>query len=228
MDKSEQQSSNSDQNTAKTQAVHIVRPANPEKLVIDDATKQKHDQSVQLHPGLNLCEGEYVISAVERHPIGLFAPFALGLSLIILSLAALFNYDYIANSIKANGNTANPVMVILLIAMFIALIILVTYVAYYIYTNNKFFLTNECVIQEIQVGLFNHKEQTVSLFNVEDVSFTQDNILEQLMDFGSIQICTEGEENDYLFTYVPHPRDCVATLNNAVEAFKNGRPITEV
>jgi hypothetical protein len=94
-----------------------------------------------------------------------------------------------------------------------------------VYNNNRFFLTNESVIQEIQFSLFSKREQTVSLANIEDASFRQQGILQSMLDYGSIRLSTEGDETTYRFPYVAHPKKEIALLNNAVEAFKNGRPV---
>jgi hypothetical protein len=95
----------------------------------------------------------------------------------------------------------------------------------YVYTGNKFFLTNESVIQEIKTSLFDKHEQTVSLINIEDSSYEQRGVLQQMLNYGSIRLSTEGDETTYRFTYVANPKKEVAVLNNAVEAFKNGRPV---
>jgi hypothetical protein len=80
--------------TQQTQIVHMVRPINPEKQIVSDEVKLKHDRSRRVFPYLNLSEGEYVISAVKRHPIGLFVPFTLGILSISSAFILLFNYDY--------------------------------------------------------------------------------------------------------------------------------------
>jgi hypothetical protein len=99
-------------------------------------------------------------------------------------------------------------------------------VATFIYNANEFFLTNESVIQHIQTSLFSHREQTVSLSNVEDASYTQDGIMPHLFNYGMLRLSTEGDETTYRFNYASSPQKQIATLNNAVEAFKNGRPVT--
>ena len=92
--------------------------------------------------------------------------------------------------------------------------------------NNRFFLTNESVIQEIQTTLLAHHEQTVSLANIEDASYQQAGIFQMMFNYGSIRLSTEGDETTYRFYYVSNPKVQIAILNNAVEAFKNGRPVT--
>jgi hypothetical protein len=75
--------------------------------------------------------------------------------------------------------------------------------------------------------LFSRLEQTVSLGNIEDASFTQHGIFQQVFNYGDIRLSTEGDETTYRFSFVASPKDHIARLNNAVEAFKNGRPISD-
>ncbi len=98
-------------------------------------------------------------------------------------------------------------------------------IATYIYNANRFYLTNESVVQEIMIGIFNRHEQTVSLANIEDASFYKQGIFSYFFDFGTIRLSTEGDETTYRFSYVANPKRQIAILNNAVEAFKNGRPV---
>lgn len=208
-----------------SQAVHIVRPINPAKPIISEEIKLKNARSRQSFPELNLSENEYIITSVKRHVIGLVAPIFIGLFLIAPSIIALFNSDNIAKSFEQNGNNVDTANIALPIFLFILLVFLVVYAAYYIYTRNKFFLTNESVIQEIQTSLFSRREQTVSLANIEDSSYAKTGILQQIFNYGSIRLSTVGDENTYNFTYVINPERQIDILNNAVEAFNNGRPV---
>lgn len=207
--------------------VHMARMVEPVKQEISPETMRKHDLSKRLYPFLNLTEGEYVIRAVRRHPIGLVIPMATGVVLLALTLSVIFNYQGIAESLDLRGALADPASITLPIILFSVLIALGMFIVYYVYVNNKFFLTNESVIQEIQTSLFSRHEQTVSLANIEDVSFRQENIIQHLFNYGSIRLSTEGDETTYRFNYVANPKQHVAELNNAVEAFKNGRPIND-
>jgi uncharacterized membrane protein YdbT with pleckstrin-like domain len=207
------------------QIVQMVRPLEPAKQEMSPEVKNKHDDSVLQYPSLNLSEGEYIIRAVRRHPIGLFIPMILGTFIIAGILSIWLNFATIADEMNLTGPSADPASLTAPVLLFCALIAILMYIYYYIYTNNKFFLTSESVIQEIQNSLFSRNEQTVSLGNIEDASFVQSNILQHLLNYGSIRLSTEGDETTYRFTYVANPKDHIATLNNAVEAFKLGRPV---
>ncbi len=208
-----------------SQAVHMARPAEPAKQFVSDATKVKHDRSRQLYPSLNLSQAEYVIAVVRRHPIGLFVPFAIAFIFVTIGIATIFNYDAVAQVLLLKGLAADAGTMILPILMFILLVCLLTYAAYLVYTNNKFYLTNESIIEQLQSGLFNHTEKSIDLASIEDVSYTQSNILQSLIGYGSIKLTTIGDETSYTYKYVSNPKQQVTVFNNAVESFKNGRAI---
>lgn len=225
----EQGQTNPGQTTSETelgqQTVHIMRPLDPEKAVISPELRQKHEESVRQYPNLNLSEGEYVISAVRRHPIGLVPIFMA----VIGGLASLFLVAFMltnsAKSTLSSGQSLSAPAIYGLAFVLGTLVILFGFFAVYIYINNRFFLTNESVVQEIRTGLFSKHEQTVSLWNIEDASFSQENIFATIFGYGAIRLSTEGDETTYRFSYVSNPKKQIALLNNAVEAFKNGRPV---
>lgn len=206
------------------QIVQVTRAADPQMPHISDDAQRRHSESISRHPSLNLSEGEYIINEVRRHPIGLFSIVAIAAVLILCVVGLVAAYPFIA---QQSSVTLPPFSSFIVPALlFIVLILLGAYIAAYVYLNNKFFLTNESVIQEIQSSLFSRREQTVSLANIEDASYKQQGILQSLLDYGSIRLSTEGDETTYRFYYVSNPKKQIATLNNAVESFKNGRPVS--
>lgn len=211
---------------AKPQFVHLARAVEPAEISISPEIQKRHDESARKYPFLNLSQAEYVVRAVRRHPIGLFAPVSITALLVVITAWAMMNYSLIMEYfgiIDPPGFDA----ILLLGTLLIFLFLVGGYIAIWVYLNNKFFLTNESVIQEIQTSLFSRHEQTVSLANIEDASFRQHGILQSLLNYGSIRLSTEGDETTYRFNYVANPKEHIAVLNNAVEAFKNGRPIAE-
>lgn len=206
-----------------TQVVHVARSAEPMPVQVSEEVRKRHQESLKQYPWLNLSEHEYVINCVPRHSIGMWASIAITTLVSALVLSAMLNYQEIATVMGLAEASRGWAMFIgfLLIAAFL----LGGYLAIWVYVNNRFFLTNESVIQEIQTSIFSKREQTVSLMNIEDASFTQRGPLQLILNYGSIRLSTEGDETTYRFDYVANPRVHIATLNNAVEAFKNGRPV---
>lgn len=203
--------------------VHTTRSLDPKNLPISDEVNRLCEESRAAYPHLNLSDGEFVILDIKRHPIGLLLPI-LGTSLALLLLAiVLVVYPSSESSLASTVPSFGSVLPIFLLLM--ALVGLGGFVAVWVYLQNQFYLTNESIVQEIQHGLFSRHEQTVSLGSIEDASFRQNGVLQVMLNYGTIRLSTEGEETTYRFAYVSDPRKQVAILNNAVESFKNGRPV---
>lgn len=192
---------------------------------MSDEVKRRHEDSLRRYPRLNLSKGEFVISAVTRHPIGLIRIWAVVLLFVLFIFFVAWQLVGELGASAAQGQVPNDILVYVAAALISALCFIGGIAATFIYNNNYFFLTNESVIQEMQINLFAKHEQTVSLANIEDASFQQSGVLPTLLNYGMIRLSTEGDETTYRFSYVAHPKRQVAILNNAVEAFKNGRPV---
>jgi hypothetical protein len=208
--------------TNQPQMVYIARPLDPEKIPISEAAKQRHAESKKKWPELNLSDGEYVVSAVKRHPIGLLRIWAVVVLMMLVFAASavlFFRGGVITDSEGMSTVLAAGV------AFLCVLVVLGGMAATYVYNNNRFFLTNESVIQEIQTSLFSKHEQTVLLSNIEDASYKQKHVIQTIFNYGTIRLSTEGDETTYTFDYVANPKKHIARLNNAVEDFKNGRPV---
>lgn len=206
------------------QVVHVARSSSPVEQEISPETKDRHEDSMQRYEGLNLSEGEYVINAVRRHQIGLLAPIVITGLLILLVIAMMAGYPSMMESMGVYDPPAYSA--VLLMGMLCMILFGIgCYVAIWIYMSNAFYLTNESVIQEMQTSVFHRREQTVSLGNIEDASYSQRGVLQSIFNYGSIRLSTEGDETTYRFDYVANPKLQIAILNNAVEAFKNGRPV---
>jgi hypothetical protein len=205
------------------QPMYWTRPYEPQTPQITPDIQQKSEESHKKYPTLNLSDGEYVISDVKRHPIGLVGIWGIGVLIIIavLSMLGLF-----MNNASGTGLTDSvPKTALALGVLLVATLVAIGAAASsWIYGANHFYLTNESVIQRLQISLFSSRVQTVSLGNVEDASYTKKGIAQHLFNYGSIRLSTQGDETTYRFSFVSDPHGQIAALNNAVEAFKNGRP----
>lgn len=205
--------------------VHTTRSFEPRVNPIGPDLHARHEESKRLYPDLNLSEGEFVLTSVKRHPIGLIAPLAATIAAVILLLAAWITYPSVATADQQTGQIIGIGPISVVIFSLIILVGIFGYIAVWIYMRNTFYLTNESVIQEIQHGVFSKREQTVSLGSIEDASYRQFGILQSVFNYGTIRLSTEGEETTYRFHYVANPKKQIAILNNAIESFKNGRPV---
>lgn len=207
------------------QMVYVARPHEPVAPVISESVRKKHQESKRAFPYLNLSEGEYIISAIKRHPIGLFQIWAVvALALVLIAVGIVWVMGDSAVTVVGIAKESAPWLGMLLLGMMV-FVFLGGIMATIIYEGNRFFLTNESVTQHIQLALFSKKEQTISLTNIEDASFRQHGIVQSILNYGSIRLSTEGDETTYRFNFVSDPQKQVALLNDAVEAFKMGRPV---
>ncbi len=198
--------------------VGAVRP-----IHMSDEIQKLCEESRKQYPALNLSDGEFVILDIKRHPIGLFLPVVATGAALLASAAALILYP--GSDITDGSGLPSFNQVLLPALLFMILLGVGGLIAVWVYLQNQFFLTNESVVQEIQHGLFSRHEQTVSLGSIEDASFRQVGIFQTMFNYGTIRLSTEGEETTYRFAFVADPRKQIAILNNAIESFKNGRPV---
>ena len=210
--------------TGAPQVVYMTRAIDPHQQDISPEVRAKHAESIRQYPHLNLTEGEYVISAIKRHPIGIISIWgmvALCILLILLLPALLLALGPLPFQFSGAALFNGGIVLILLVI----LVFLGGVVATIVYDANRFYLTNESVTQHIQTSLFTKKDQTISLGNVEDASYRQQGIVQSILNYGSIRLSTQGEETTYRFNFVSDPQEQIRLLNDAVEAFKNFRPI---
>ncbi|HEX8763353.1 MAG TPA: hypothetical protein VF733_06390, partial [Candidatus Saccharimonadales bacterium] len=87
------------QQQAAPQMVYMARPMNPESPEIPAEIQRRAEESRKRYPHLNLSHGEYIISAVKRHPIGIIFIWA-G---ILLTIGVFAGFYYL---MFVNPNTA--------------------------------------------------------------------------------------------------------------------------
>lgn len=220
---SPQQQSQPEADQSGAQPMYWSRPFDPQAPQITPEIQQKCEESRRRYPKLNLSDGEYIISDVKRHPIGLVGIWG-GAAVIVALMLAMLGMFVQNDATGLSGQVPQALVAVIVLVVAVLIASGATALAW-IYQANRFYLTNESVIQSIQYGLFSHREQTVSLANIEDASYTRHGIIQHFFNYGSIRLSTEGDETTYRFHFASQPQEQVKILNNAVEAFKNGRPI---
>ena len=219
---------NGDYKNNNSQLVHVTRPLEPEKQEISPELAMKHQRSQEAYPYLKLSNGEYVIKATRRHPIGLFLPTLVGVLVSAVGFILIINSHYLSTKLIDNYNIdMQPGIAVALGLLLVLGAVLNSFASYFVFFNNKIFLTNESVIQIIQISLFSTSEQAVSLATIDDTAYRKNNLIEHMFDYGDIKISTIGNEKTYSMDYVLHPKEYTATLGHAVDAFKNGRAIID-
>jgi uncharacterized membrane protein YdbT with pleckstrin-like domain len=194
-----------------------------QEISIPPELMARHEESLRQYPRVHLSKGEYVAMEVRRHPIGLISIWALIVVLVVLTVAILpfysMNRESIASIFSVSlGDLPTAAALTLPIFALAALFLLGGLVAVYVYNSNLFYLTNESIIQYIQSSIFSTKEQQINLVNIDDVSYRQQGILQQVLNYGTVRVSTEGDErNPYVFYFVAKPQLVVRTINDAME-----------
>jgi hypothetical protein len=210
---------------------HWRSKVSPEEL-------QLHEKSKLDYPELSLSPGEYVLEVVRRHPIGLVAIWGTTGFLVIVALLLIplyaANLDTVARiagtpiaKLPTPATMATPSLIL------IGFFLLGGAVATYVYLQNRFYITTESIVQFVQYSLFDSKRQMVNLINVEDASADQKGILQQVLNYGTLRLSTQGEGTIYHFRFVANPNSVAHRVNDATEIAiqrleGKGMPPTEV
>lgn len=155
----------------------------------------------------NLIEGlepdEEVVCVIHRHPMGLIL---LYIVTVIAFLSAVSLIAYIVPQTLSEGSTITSNSLAAFSVIVLALIAIIgLLVATYVYGGNRLIITNKNVTQILQRSLFVRKVSELSMSNVEDVSASQEGILQSLFGYGTLRIQTAGEMENFIFIYCPRP-----------------------
>lgn len=169
-----------------------------------------HDRVLQLDPD------ERILKTVKRSLVGLIPHIAIGLVTFIGLLLAIYGIaryqSRIAESIPVGVAIVASVLVVVVIE-------LVIYLLARTYLRNILVLTNESIVQHIQVTPFAGHTSQLSLDNIEDVTVKQNGFFAQTFDYGILIVQTAGEKPNFLFSFAKSPRPAAAEIIQAKEAF---------
>ncbi len=150
---------------------------------------------------------EQLVTEIRKHPVGLVIVLLTGgFVILMLMLVGIFfgvvDFDAVLGIEEANG--LRPLFIILSFFMIIGTAIM-TFIAAFLYQSNVIFVTSEKIAQVLYSSLFNRKISQLSIGDVQDVTVTQKGLLAHFFNYGTLVIETAGEQENYKFSYVPHP-----------------------
>lgn len=188
----------------------------PEQTLSSEQITQRHDQSVKDYDFIQFLPDEYVAIDVGRTSLGyiknwfLVGVFALVLIVVLIGLGSA---DWLSTHIRQEA---------FLIAIVVGLAIILISSAFaaistYIFKKNRLILTNERVFRREQLTPFSYNDQNIELSRIENCSFSQNGLIQQIFDYGSISLKTVGDETTYKFDYASDPKDQFQIVNLMVE-----------
>ncbi len=196
---------------------------NKDNLTQEDIARL-HEQSLKTYPNLEIDNSEYVVRTIKKHPIGRFQPIIISSLVIFMTVIFLIAYP-----IFLARDFSSPDYILVFLSGFFVIVLAIIFcnIILTIRKNNQFFLTNKSIIIKMQNTPFDKSQKIAGLGDIEDVRYIEKGFLPSLLDFGSIQLTGHGGKgNVSVFYRVVSPRKEARIINSAIEAFREGRPVT--
>lgn len=191
-----------------------------------DLLKVHHARSKKDFPELMLKDDEYVALVVYRSKLGLTWIWGLAALAIFLITFAMVLVT-ISSSGQSTGllnSNSMPYLYLIIIVLFGAIILMAS-VATRVYKGNRLYVTNKRLIHYEQASLTAKSVNTIDLVSVEDVSFKQKGLVDQIFQIGTLRMSTVGDETTYTFKYAAKPTDEIETISYLIHVAKTRRKI---
>ena len=161
---------------------------------------------------------EDIIFKIKRHPIGIIGIYAV--SAIILLVLAVVAFGIIPKYVtNYNGSSIYGITTAAYL-LFLAMDLVFVYVSHLVYWDNSWTLSTESLAQVTRTSLFDKQSSHLSLGNLQDVTASQEGILQHLFHYGSLRVETAGETSKFAFTYCSNPNAYAEYILEARERFE--------
>lgn len=163
----------------------------------ESLAKIRHERSKKDFPGLRLEDDEYVEFAFKRARVCLYMIIlgtGIGLIIVLLAFLLVLMGQSMIDEMGRN-------FLFILLAALLATVLLVGVIALYIYKGNKVFITNKHIIQLSMISPVARSVNIIDLGSVEDASFRQENLWQNLFHYGTLRLSTTSDETTYTFKY---------------------------
>lgn len=192
------------------------------QVMKEDVIKLRHERSLKDYPGLALEDDEFVELEIKRSRAGLVLIWGAVVLLSIVMAVCIAVLGLSGDAINMNASARNYLLMLLIILM--VLFIVAGLVLSYVYKGNRMYVTNHRIIRYATDALFAHSKNVINLVSVEDVSFRQNSIIQNLLRYGTIRLSTVGDETTYSFPFVDTPTDELDIISHLVHVAKEEDP----
>lgn len=188
----------------------------------EDLNRLRHARSAKAYPSLKLEDNEYVILTIMRAGI----VYIITWTVVILGLFGLtFLLFYLSNN-SISGDTllnfspqARRYFVMMFLVLYFVLV-LVGLIASAIHRANVLYITNQRLIQQARPTIFTNSTNIIELRRIEDVSFRQNGLVEQILGIGTIRLATVGDETTYSFRYASSSNERINQISDIIHTVK--------
>lgn len=169
--------------------------------------------------------GEQIVAVIHKHWVNIFPIlFAWGIVGLVI-LAGFYSIGKYAEVISKVG----PVyFVVLALGAMAALWVLLIYLSFYIYRQNRLILTNKNFIHIERAGLLRATVTQFALNKVQDVSVQQHGLSSHLLKYGNIIIETAGEVPNLTFRQVGQPHTVADQIMDLHEQAVSNIPAPQI
>lgn len=196
-----------------------------------ELSKIQHARSAKDFPEIDLEQDEYVVLHIKRSRLGIAVIWAIVAILVVaLSLILIFfakNNNGIMNTVFSVNDASMHYLRVAVFALYIVFFF-GGFVVQNIYDSNQIYVTNRRLIQKSRVSIFANSTNIIELRRIEDVSFRQNSLLDQIFHMGVLRMSTVGDETTYTLKYVDTPHDEVKTISHLVYECKKDNDDTSV
>ena len=157
----------------------------------------RHERSKKDFPGLRLEDDEYVEFAFKRARVCLLLIIGgvmFGLIVVLLAFLLVLMGQSMIDEMGRN-------FLFIILAALLASAVIIGVVSLVVYNGNRLFITNRRVIQMVMTSPVVNSVNIIDLSSVEDASFRQENLLQNLFHYGTFRLSTVGDETTYTFKY---------------------------
>lgn len=147
---------------------------------------------------------EEVIMVVRKHWIALMLPLSSGAMIYLIMILIVVLVPIFAPKVFSGFGYNFLVPLISLFFLFNTLYIFIEWLMYYLHID---IVTTEHLVDIGQKNLFSRKIATMDLENIQDVSATQEGMMQTFYNFGTVMVQTAGGLPNFALEKVPNPYD---------------------
>ena len=192
------------------------------KYMNEDLDRLRHARSAKAYPSLKLEDNEYVLLTIVRSHV----VYIITWMLVILALFGLTYLLFFLSSNVSSGDsflrfthqTKHYFIMIFLILYFV--LIFVGIIASAVHKANVLYITNHRLIQQSRPTIFTNSTNIIELRRIEDVSFRQNGLVEQILGIGTIRLATVGDETTYSFRYASSSNERINQISDIIHEVK--------
>ena len=153
-----------------------------------------------------------ILLEVRRHWFGLFTLYGL----MTFGLLLLLAFPILVTD-SQSGDLALILLAILGLAVLLAT--LLSFLIWKVYWGNLIRISHTEVRQLTRRALFHTKSSVLGLANIEDVTIIRSGFFAHWFNYGTLNIETAGEQENFTFRYCPKPEECMRNLMRIREEY---------